>query len=99
MFQVIVVFLPKGAITDDLNAIKYSLGNFAWGRQIPCLMGNTENTEGFPKSLRDLTRGGGCQKHQVIRLSVTRVGTVKCVSLGNFHHAEGEQRNCNKCFK
>ena len=29
------------------------------GIQIPCLLGDTKNTEGVPKSLGDLTRG--CQ--------------------------------------
>ena len=29
------------------------------GIQIPCLLGDTKNTEGIPKSLGDLTRG--CQ--------------------------------------
>ena len=29
------------------------------GFQIPCLLGDTKNTEGVPKSLGDLTRG--CQ--------------------------------------
>ena len=28
------------------------------GIQIPCLLGDTKNTEGVPKSLGDLTRGG-----------------------------------------
>ena len=36
-----------------------SLGNFAWGRQIPCSVGDTKSTEGVPKSLGDLARG--CQ--------------------------------------
>ena len=36
-----------------------SLGNFAWGCRIPCLVGDTKNTEGVPKSLGELTRG--CQ--------------------------------------
>ena len=68
MFQVIVVLLPKGAITEvilvyDLNAIKYLHGDakfspdFAWGCQILCLVGDTKNTEGVPKFLGDLTRG------------------------------------------
>ena len=39
--------------------IPNSLGNFAWGCQIPCLVGDTKNTEVVPKSLGDLTRGGG----------------------------------------
>ena len=34
-----------------------SIGNFAWGCQIPCLEGDIKNTEGIPKSLRDLIRG------------------------------------------
>ena len=34
-----------------------SLGNFAWGRQIPCSVGDTKSTEGVPKSLGDLARG------------------------------------------
>ena len=34
-------------------------GNFAWGCQITCSVGDTKNTEGVPKSLGDLTRG--CQ--------------------------------------
>ena len=34
-----------------------SLGNFAWGFRIPCLLGDTKNTEGVPKSLGDLTLG------------------------------------------
>ena len=38
--------------------IPNSLGNFAWGCQIPCSMGATKNTEGVPKPLGDLTRGG-----------------------------------------
>ena len=36
-----------------------SLGNFAWGCQIPCSVGDTKSTEGVPKSLGDLARG--CQ--------------------------------------
>ena len=32
------------------------LGNFAWGCQIPCLVGDTKNTEGVPKSLGYLTQ-------------------------------------------
>ena len=36
-----------------------SLGNFAWGCQIPCLVGDTKNTEVVPKSLGDLTLGEG----------------------------------------
>ena len=36
-----------------------SLGNFAWGCQIPCSVGDTKNTEGVPKSLGDLARGAG----------------------------------------
>ena len=36
-----------------------SLGDFAWGCQIPCSVGDAKNTEGVPKSLGDLTRG--CQ--------------------------------------
>ena len=36
-----------------------SLGNCAWGRQIPCSVGDTKSTEGVPKSLGDLARG--CQ--------------------------------------
>ena len=39
-----------------------SLGNFAWGSQIPCSVGDTKNTEGVPKSLGDLTRG-----YQILR--------------------------------
>ena len=34
-----------------------SLGNSAWGRQIPCSVGDTKSTEGVPKSLGDLARG------------------------------------------
>ena len=36
-----------------------SLGNFAWGCEIPCLMGDTKNIEGVPKSLGDLLGGAG----------------------------------------
>ena len=32
---------------------------FCMGFQIPCLLGDTKNTEGVPKSLGDLTQG--CQ--------------------------------------
>ena len=34
-----------------------SVGNFAWGCQIPCSVGDTKSTEGVPKSLGDLARG------------------------------------------
>ena len=38
--------------------IPNSLGNFAWGSKFPaCLLWDTKNTEGVPKSLGDLTRG------------------------------------------
>ena len=62
MFQVIVVFLPKGAITEvildyDLNAIKYLHGDakFSW-----------EFCLGMPNSLGDFAWGfrilaWGCQ--------------------------------------
>ena len=42
---------------DFYTEMPNSLGNFAWGCQIPCLVGDTKNTEGVPKSLGDLTRG------------------------------------------
>ena len=64
------ILIHKGAITEvilvyDLNAREFSiempnsLGNFAWGCQIPCSVGDTKSTEGVLKSLGDLTRG--CQ--------------------------------------
>ena len=34
-----------------------SVGNSAWGRQIPSLVGDTKNTEGVPKSLRNFDLG------------------------------------------
>ena len=56
--------LHNGAITEvGLNARvempnspEILHENFAWGCQIPCLVGDTKNTEGVPKSLGNLTR-------------------------------------------
>ena len=66
MFQVIV-FLHKGAKTEVILVYDFNreylhgdakcLGNFAWGFQIPCSVGDTINTERVPKSLGGLSWG------------------------------------------
>ena len=71
LFQVIVVFLPKGAITEVILVYEYlhgdakfsrefcmgipnSSGNFAWGCQIPFLLGDARFPVcwGIPKTLK-----------------------------------------------
>ena len=59
-FQVIVVFLPKGAITEvilvyDLNAIKYLHGDAKFSREF--CMGISNSCMGMPNSLANFAWG------------------------------------------
>ena len=56
-----------------------SLGNFAWGRQIPCSVGDTKSTEGVPKSLGDWARGRGAGSPMTPSLE-PRLSVPDCVS-------------------